>query len=46
MFMKKNEKIKGNYMVFAVFSINFVFGTAFGIFLLILKNRPFLKSAY
>ena len=30
-FMKKNKGVKGDYMVSALFSINFVFWTALGI---------------
>ena len=42
---EKNERIKGNKMVFAVFSINFVFGPAFKKILSIPKNELLSKRA-
>ena len=45
-FMKKYERIYSTYMVFAVFSINWVFGTVSKLFFLIIKKRPFSESAH
>ena len=37
--MKRHKRIQGTYMVFAILSINFVFGTVLEFVFLILKKR-------